>query len=64
MNKLIILPGWGQSKKHWQHIAEQFTDYSAEVLELPGCGEEPLVAANWNIIDYATWVEEQLNKQN
>ncbi len=57
--KIVILHGWNQSKKDWVNIVSMF-DGMAEVLEMPGFGDEKLVDENWGIEQYCSWVYDKL----
>lgn len=59
--KLIILPGWGQHKQHWQQQLEIYPqEWRAEVVELPGFGNEPMLSTDAGIPEYASWLADKL----
>lgn len=61
---IIILHGWGHNKQLWQPVVEKLQTMipgtQVEAWDLPGFGDEPLVSADWDIPDYAAWVEERI----
>ncbi len=61
---LVVLHGWGQSKKDWDNIVSMFPENQITVLDLPGFGSEPLVSPDWGIPEYATWVEKKITEMN
>ncbi len=58
--KLVVLHGWGHDKSFWTDFVSRFRDGEVLVLELPGCGEEPLVSDTWGVPEYAAWVREKI----
>lgn len=56
---IVILHGWGQNGQTWAGLAEKLGS-SATSIDLPGFGNEPMVADNWGIPEYATWVEKKI----
>ncbi len=63
--KLIILHGWGQSKKHWEDFIKQVQALSyipVEAIDLPGFGEEPVVSTGWGVPEYAQWVSHKISE--
>lgn len=63
--KLLILPGWGQDKTHWQAQVEllQTAGIDAQAIDLPGFGSEPLISNGWGLPEYAKWVQERVSKE-
>lgn len=63
--RIIILHGWGHSAELWRGIAQKLERFgSAEVWDLPGFGNEPLVSAAWGIAEYADWVSEKIGESS
>lgn len=61
--QIVILPGWGQNKKHWVHNVRQLSKIGPiKAIDLPGFGEELLVSDEWGIPEYANWVSNLINK--
>lgn len=61
--RIIILHGWGHNAELWRGIAQKLERFgSAEVWDLPGFGNEPLVNAQWGIGEYADWVSEKIGE--
>lgn len=61
--KLIILPGWGHGRAVWDAFLDRFPEGEAEVIELPGFGETPLVSQEWGVPEYVGWVMEAITKR-
>ncbi len=60
---LIILPGWGGSKKTWQGFRDKASAFfDVEVLDLPCFGEEPCPTTVWGVDEYAKFVEKKIEK--
>lgn len=60
---MIILHGWGHNAELWRGIAEKLEHFgSADVWDLPGFGNEPLVSPEWGIDDYANWVDTKIGE--
>ena len=59
---LVILPGWGGSKKTWADFSvlanEKFS--FVEVIELPCFGNEPCPNDVWGVEDYADFVHKKI----
>lgn len=55
---LVILHGWGSSKRVMMPVADGLSQYrSSYVLDLPGFGDSPEPARAWSIDDYADAVQ-------
>ncbi len=63
---LIILPGWGGSKKTWKEfisLAEQEVE-TVFCMELPCFGDEPCPSDAWGIQEYAQFVKKKIELFN
>lgn len=62
---LVIVPGWGGSKKTWQNFATLASDYfDVEVIDLPCFGDERCPESVWGIEEYAAFVKNKLSAHN
>ncbi len=62
---LIILHGWGSSKRVMMPVAKNLSHLRTHyVLDLPGFGESPEPAQSWNIDDYADAVQAFISSLN
>lgn len=62
---LIILHGWGSSKRVMLPIAKQLSHLrTSYILDLPGFGDSPEPARSWSIDDYADLVEAFISNLN
>jgi len=62
MQKLVILHGWGGSKKTWVDFTKAAEKhYDVEVIELPCFGDEPCPTDVWDVEDYADFVVKRVN---
>lgn len=60
---LIILPGWGGTKKSWQAFSESASAFfDVQVLELPCFGDEPCPSTVWGVAEYAEFVKNKIQK--
>ena len=60
---LLILPGWGGTKKTWQAFSEKASGFfDVQVLELPCFGDEPCPSTVWGIAEYAEFVKSKIQK--
>ena len=59
---VVILPGWGGSKKTWAPFVKMLQPHvtSVEVLELPCFGDEPCPDTVWGVAEYANFVKNTL----
>ncbi len=64
---LLVLHGWGHTKKEWMNLESQLRGIQAirsvHIIDLPGFGEEPLPPTNWGIPEYAEWVSLYIKRQ-
>jgi len=63
--QLVILPGWGGSRKTWQEfiqLAEQ--KFCIVCIDLPCFGEEPCPNSVWGVKEYADFIVSKLKAQN
>ncbi|MEI6597079.1 MAG: alpha/beta hydrolase [bacterium] len=64
-SQLLILPGWGGTKKSWQNfvnLAKQ--DFEIICLELPCFGDEPCPKEIWGVEDYAKFICQKIKDLN
>ena len=60
---LLILPGWKRTAAEWDTTTKVFIDkYNVITLDFPGFGISPKPNTDFDIYDYATLVEDFLNK--
>lgn len=60
---LIILPGWGGSKKTWSGFSDKASAFfDVFVLDLPCFGDEACPTAVWGVDEYAKFVEKKLEQ--
>jgi pimeloyl-ACP methyl ester carboxylesterase len=58
---LIILPGWGGTKRSWKEFIEYASkDMQVHCLELPCFGDEPCPKEVWGIEEYAQYVRDRI----
>jgi len=59
MKTLIILHGWGSSKKKWKKVKENIEREGFKVLvpDLPGFGSESELNKTWDLDNYVEWVK-------
>ncbi len=61
---LVILHGWGSSKRVMIPIAKQLAGIrTSYVLDLPGFGDSPEPSASWSIDDYGDAVQEFISNK-
>ena len=62
--KLIVLPGWGGSKKTWnEFIVLSKGHFDLKIIELPCFGNEPCPTNIWGVEEYAQFVIESLKDE-
>ncbi len=63
---ILVLHGWGGSKKSWEEFVGLFDKkkYKLFVPDLPGFGDEPAPDRPWYVHDYAQWVTEYMKKKH
>lgn len=61
---IVILHGWGHSRKMWMGFCSMFKKQNVICPDLPGFGERKLISDKWKVSDYADWLEKYLNNQN
>jgi len=58
---LVVLPGWGGSKKTWnEFVVLSRNIFDTTVIELPCFGEEPCPSSIWGVEEYAAFVVDQI----
>ena len=63
MKTLVVLPGWGGTKKTWQafvDFANEKNEIKVIVLNLPCFGEEPCPSEVWGLSEYAQFVKKKI----
>ena len=62
---LIILPGWGHNKEHWEAVSRLLTERNCNhtVLDLPGFGSEPYDPSFTTVDDVADWLDQTLQEK-
>lgn len=62
---LLCLHGWGGSKESFDPLCKALEGSGLRILapDLPGFGSEPEPKEPWTVDDYATWVEQWVDKQ-
>lgn len=64
-NWILILPGWKRNSIEWQGFAEKIAqDHQVIVLDLPGFGLSQKPKSNWDIFQYAHFINSFLKKIN
>lgn len=60
--QILILHGWGSSKKSWSAVKEKLESNGFEVIvpDIPGFGENPAPDKPWNSDNYISWLLEFL----
>ncbi len=62
---IVLLHGWGHSKKHWSSLEQKLsTDHKVVSLDFPGFGDEPLPPSDWGIPEYSEWLAKQIDKMD
>ena len=63
---ILVLHGWGGSKKSWKEWVKCFDDkkYKIFVPDLPGFGGEKAPERPWYVHDYADWVRKYMKKHH
>ncbi len=63
---ILVLHGWGGSKKSWEEWVKCFgkKKYKIFVPDLPGFGGEKAPKRPWYVSDYADWVREYMKKRH
>ncbi|MFC1663938.1 alpha/beta fold hydrolase [Patescibacteria group bacterium] len=66
MKNILILHGWGSSKKKWQKVKEILSGHGLKVVipDFPGFGENPSSSQPWSVDDYVEWVRIFCEKEN
>ena len=60
---VVILHGWGDDGRSWQHFAEKLSQqYEVFVPDLPGFGATEQPALAWDLTDYAQFVRGFIQK--
>lgn len=60
---MVVLHGWGDSGAGWQPFAAELAkEYQVIVPDLPGFGGTEMPPVAWNVIDYAMFVRDFLQK--
>lgn len=60
---LIILPGWGGSKKTWANFVAANSDtFVINVIEMPCFGDEPCPREVWGVEEYAQFAKDKIEK--
>ena len=58
---LVIIPGWGGTKKSWKEFAEKAqNDFEVRCLELPCFGDAPCPQSVWGVDEYAEYVAKEI----
>ena len=52
-NNIIILPGWGDTRKTFNNIIKNIDKNSIYIIDYPGFGNSPLLKKEYTIYDYA-----------
>lgn len=64
---IVALHGWGHEKGMFEELKKQLesipTIDMVETLDLPGFGKRRLINENWDIPQYADWVESEIKKR-
>ena len=64
-NIILILPGWGDTRKTFQYIINYFEkDYSIYILDYPGFGKSTIPSIDLTMTDYAQLLLSFMNKNN
>jgi pimeloyl-ACP methyl ester carboxylesterase len=63
---IVILHGWGLSKKKFDPLVEQLTNngYDAKALDFPGFGESKSPVKPFTLSDYAEYLYSYLKKED
>lgn len=59
--ELVVLHGWGQSRKEWEGFREQMLPQQVTLIDFPGFGDEKLISPDWGVPDYAEWLVKRLS---
>lgn len=56
--QILILHGWGSSKKSWITVKDKLEAHNFEVIapDMPGFGDAPAPNRPWNSDDYLSWL--------
>ncbi|MCA9381452.1 alpha/beta hydrolase [Candidatus Dojkabacteria bacterium] len=64
-SQLILLHGWGGSRKSLAALTDELSSkYFCHILEMPGHGSTPEMNFPWEMVDYASWLEEYLQEND
>jgi len=60
---LVILPGWGGTKKNWEKFVEiAETCFDIQIIELPCFGDEPCLENIWGVEEYAKFAKQKISQ--
>lgn len=60
----VLLHGWQRDRADWINLEKELSSkYEVISWDLPGFGKEPLVDDNWSVPEYASWVNEKIEKE-
>ena len=61
---LIILPGWGDTRKTFTNIIKNINEYNVYIIDYPGFGNSPPLKKEYTIYDYAELIFNFIKDKN